>query len=646
MYYNYREKGAPFFSEVPPVQITFDEGCLGWGTLVVDSDNNVHAWYDNSRRMEYRMNDGSGWSDPEEIPYYDSEKGGNQGMCSAAIDAEDNLYVIYKDASTPNGTGNAWDNDMDVFCGTNKSGEWLYVNVTRLDASQPLNYPDIAREVLEDGVVHMVYTLYTDNVTDDDLDPATQVIYERAYPWPPEPTCSVNQLSDTYMTSATIKITGSTEDIDGVVVGCKLFVMKNGESIGEYDMTELEQDKYESEVTFEGVVGDTISYYGQALDNDGHTGDSPLLRFVVTEPRNPNVDLLIVRDDEKLVTEFWTPLMDCVKTDSGEKYNFEVWDISDHKGIDASVTNFGWKTIFIHGWVIESVPTRAYEGDGYAAFLNAGTEAEPTNLCLVSQDYFYGAGETGGVDLAFEPGDFAYDFFQIAGGMSDPDVDGAAPDSVLLGNFDDPISGSFAEEPLYLRHDISGQQQYLDYTSAVDPANDIFLLYNMGYGSGVRYDGGTFKTIHLPWLMCDLVKYVDAENGDSTIVPQDDAFVLMENILHWFGTEAGEALPSAVDDKPEALVNKFDLAQNYPNPFNPITHIDYAVPKTAQVEISVFNSLGQKIKTLVNGKASAGLHTVQWDGTDEMGSVVSSGIYFYQIKADNFTKTHKMLMMK
>jgi hypothetical protein len=95
-----------------------------------------------------------------------------------------------------------------------------------------------------------------------------------------------------------------------------------------------------------------------------------------------------------------------------------------------------------------------------------------------------------------------------------------------------------------------------------------------------------------------------------------------------------------------AVPTEFALMQNYPNPFNPNTKISYALPVDTKVEISIFNVLGQKVKTLVSNKKAAGFHTINWDGTDKKGNFVSSGKYFYRIKAGDFVATKSMMMLK
>ncbi|HUU27484.1 MAG TPA: T9SS type A sorting domain-containing protein [archaeon] len=96
------------------------------------------------------------------------------------------------------------------------------------------------------------------------------------------------------------------------------------------------------------------------------------------------------------------------------------------------------------------------------------------------------------------------------------------------------------------------------------------------------------------------------------------------------------------------LPKVFALRQNYPNPFNPSTTISYDIPEGQQVDVSlnIYNMRGQLIQTLVNEVKSEGSYQVQWDGTDNHGRTVSSGVYFYRIKAGDFSKTRKMVILK
>ena len=107
-------------------------------------------------------------------------------------------------------------------------------------------------------------------------------------------------------------------------------------------------------------------------------------------------------------------------------------------------------------------------------------------------------------------------------------------------------------------------------------------------------------------------------------------------VLKWFGAITNIA---PFDN---LMPSKFDLTQNYPNPFNPSTVIKYSVPEAnTLVTIDIYNSIGQKISTLVKQVIPAGSYEVQFDAEG-----ITSGIYFYTLKAGNFVETKKMVLMK
>jgi hypothetical protein len=95
-----------------------------------------------------------------------------------------------------------------------------------------------------------------------------------------------------------------------------------------------------------------------------------------------------------------------------------------------------------------------------------------------------------------------------------------------------------------------------------------------------------------------------------------------------------------------SVPTQYTLNQNYPNPFNPSTEISFALPQPTDVNLSIYNVLGQHVRNLANGYMEAGKHSVTWDGRDENGNVAASGIYFYRIQADNFTDIRKMTLLK
>ncbi len=95
-------------------------------------------------------------------------------------------------------------------------------------------------------------------------------------------------------------------------------------------------------------------------------------------------------------------------------------------------------------------------------------------------------------------------------------------------------------------------------------------------------------------------------------------------------------------DIPQAYV----LHQNFPNPFNPETEISYDIPEDAHVSLRIYNALGQLVRTLVDGNQKTSHYVVRWDGRDDKGTDLASGVYFYRVLTDNFASTKRMLLMR
>jgi cytoskeletal protein CcmA (bactofilin family) len=91
---------------------------------------------------------------------------------------------------------------------------------------------------------------------------------------------------------------------------------------------------------------------------------------------------------------------------------------------------------------------------------------------------------------------------------------------------------------------------------------------------------------------------------------------------------------------------EFELKQNYPNPFNPSTTITFALPKSGDVKLSIYNLKGQLVRTLVSGPVAAGWHKVVWDGRDQEENPVASGIYLYRLATKDFTAHKKLVLVR
>ncbi|MCF8242720.1 MAG: T9SS type A sorting domain-containing protein [Melioribacteraceae bacterium] len=122
------------------------------------------------------------------------------------------------------------------------------------------------------------------------------------------------------------------------------------------------------------------------------------------------------------------------------------------------------------------------------------------------------------------------------------------------------------------------------------------------------------------------------------------------NSINIFVCTAGGGLWKSEDatsvKEKDVVQNNFRLYQNYPNPFNPTTTINFSLPSKEIVKLQIYDMLGREVNTLLNNEFESGEHNIVWDGTDNAGNKLSSGVYLYRLTAGNFIKSHKMIYLK
>ena len=141
----------------------------------------------------------------------------------------------------------------------------------------------------------------------------------------------------------------------------------------------------------------------------------------------------------------------------------------------------------------------------------------------------------------------------------------------------------------------------------------------------------------------DLVKIPYSFNGEMTDV---SGISLNDIFVSGPKGEIVDVSSRSVSLDVQLVPNLFALHQNYPNPFNPKTEIRFDLPEATVVDISIYNLMGQKVKTLANKEVSPGYHVMQWDGTNDNGGMVSTGMYFYTLNTEKFHAMRKMLFLK
>ena len=162
-----------------------------------------------------------------------------------------------------------------------------------------------------------------------------------------------------------------------------------------------------------------------------------------------------------------------------------------------------------------------------------------------------------------------------------------------------------------------------------------FFLYETNANTGV-FEG----TIELSDDVTDIYQGIIAANDiDTLYAVYEDAFPEGKRIATAYLNT--QVVANEEESNSDQIPAEFDLSQNYPNPFNPSTTIRFSIPKPANVELFVINTIGQKVATLVNEQKTAGNYSVQFDA-----SRFSSGVYFYVLKTGDFQMTRKMLLIK
>ena len=234
------------------------------------------------------------------------------------------------------------------------------------------------------------------------------------------------------------------------------------------------------------------------------------------------------------------------------------------------------------------------------------------------------------------------------GGDNDCDglIDGSDPDYVGAPDFDVTAVPAVAGVTWFMG--LIGTATYDVTVSSVDCFDSMVSLSVTGLPGGTRrYHFVPSDVVNVPprssatvQLVVEVTRQVLPGNYPLTITGDDGATTHGYNVTLQvtrpprFG---GRPLVAKAGGVPEAYV----LEQNHPNPFNPETSIDFGLPDDSQVKVTVYNTLGQVVQTLVDEELDAGYYTVSWDAAG-----LPTGVYFYRIVADNFTETRRMVYMK
>jgi len=190
------------------------------------------------------------------------------------------------------------------------------------------------------------------------------------------------------------------------------------------------------------------------------------------------------------------------------------------------------------------------------------------------------------------------------------------------------ITGTLGEGLSFSVNAISGNRYPEVLRSYSGKSDSVFFYTNSTKVAALAFDQGNFKAFYLG---------VGLEQVSSSAIRDS----IMSRVLNWFGEPVSD-----IENISAELPQTFYLMQNYPNPFNPSTLIRYSVISPTFVSLKVYDILGKEVKTLVQQQQAGGVYEVNWNGDDMAGNNVSTGVYFYKIKAGDYSETKKMILLR
>ncbi|MDZ7413801.1 MAG: T9SS type A sorting domain-containing protein [candidate division KSB1 bacterium] len=414
------------------------------------------------------------------------------------------------------------------------------------------------------------------------------------------------------------------------IAEAKLYYNVNGGAFSSVAMTLVEGT--DANGTWEGVVpggiigpGDVVEYYFWAKDKNGLEAESIHGSYGYFVKKH---DVLAVYNDNTFTASFIMPYY--FHDPKGVEYLYDTW----WTDADGPPTTELYK---MYNWIVQldgSSPLYLFDDDVVAAWLTGAKKSSGTKgYFWSSQEWAYGKG--GGVDLNFAAGQIQYDYFGIGTIVSDiqPYNQNAHP----LNATDHPIVKDikdFCADSLQLYYDSYyelGFANWNDAITATNPAATV-LFADSADANNVMGLYNFYNNVHTVFLTFDQLA-LNTGKAKYHWIPIDVSNPMVEALKH-FGA------PSAVRTG-ETVPVEYALHQNYPNPFNPTTTVKFAVAKPGNVTIAVYNMLGQKVATLVNGYHQAGTYAATWDATG-----MASGVYFYKIEAGDFTAVKKMTLLR
>lgn len=392
------------------------------------------------------------------------------------------------------------------------------------------------------------------------------------------------------------------------------------------DLPLYDDGAHDDSATGDGIFGNTWMttegeerFYNVNIfteDSFGNQRDYVNMMEFTTKPFATTAEILVI-DDDNYNRPYWgTPkFYETYYTDALEAngYSYDLWDVFCYGSPDTSILNRYEVVIWETG---ETCGELNYREEYYNEESLTYSEAQNLRNYLLFKEgkvFLSGQGisdiELYGLQSLFGIWGFEYDTDKdtLVGITGNPIGDGLSP----------VISGGSGANNQFVQ-------------SAIIPSSASWVQPVFDYAN---YEGEGSAGI-----ICQHYYYtaIVFAFGFEAVAQEEIRNQIMDRVITCLQTSVEEEYGS-----PGALPKSYSLSQNYPNPFNSVTEIKYALPEGCQVRLEIYNVLGQKVATLVDGQQKAGHKSFRWDA----GSL-ASGVYFCRLKTEGFVKTRKMVLLK
>jgi hypothetical protein len=448
--------------------------------------------------------------------------------------------------------------------------------------------------------------------------------------------------TDAQLVTATITDDNPSGGAAGVASASLYYTINGGDAV-EVAMTGS-GDEFSASIPGQ-APGTEITHWVMATDVGGISSTSEPNTYSIFEATEP---LLLVFDDVNAYSGGYEWYYYATLADTFANH-FDMWEPKFGPVSSELVNNYELVYHVMGGGPYNDATD---VGAVYADWLAMGTEAAPRRLFLTGQDYGV---ISGFADTTFPASAFENMYLGVETlGPQDINYDGTVASYELPYAINavenDPTTGhlfSYAADSLQMFYEPNYENNFANWIDNLTPSTGTVCFTdpnNADAAVAVYNSGAGWKTAFWTVDPVSINFYSPADTASMYHWGLNANGGTVTPTFEWFGVPNYSTV--GIEDVEVAVPTASKLHASYPNPFNPVTNIAYELGNAADVNITVYNMLGQEVATLVAGFQTAGAYTVQWNGIDHAGHSVPSGLYFYTMQTEGFSATQKMMLLK